>query len=290
LLSPDISLEAEINNGIYKNTMPIKAFVIGKKQANKVQINTLDFQRGRLKCDLSNSYFYLDGKKIRNINIGGNFSTQFMARRIKSSFAISGNINSPQEILCNLDLHNNSISYLRSSNVVRQDKLDDIKLRIVQRNNRTTIDSVGKKALEMQIMKDSIVAQVFNDNQKIAYINLNKDENKKINGNINFIHFPIEPICTVTLPIVELSEGKLNGQFLLSGTIDDPQFSGEVALYQGKVKIPDYLPRPIVAASGIVRGNGKKLSVVNVCGMCGDGLVTGYGDILFAKNKYNICF
>ena len=287
LLSPDISLEAEINNGIYKNSMPIKAFVIGKKQANKVQINTLDFQRGRLKCDLSNSYFYLDGKKIRNINIGGNFSTQFMARRIKSSFAISGNINSPQEILCNLDLHNNSISYLRSSNVVRQDKLDDIKLRIVQRNNRTTIDSIGKKALEMQIMKDSIVAQVFNDNQKIAYINLNKDENKKINGNINFIHFPIEPICTVTLPIVELSEGKLNGQFSLSGTIDDPQFSGEVALYQGKVKIPDYLPRPIVAASGIVRGNGKKLSVVNVCGMCGDGLVTGYGDILFSKNKFD---
>lgn len=287
LFSPDISLETEIVNGIYKNSMPMKAFIIGKKQSNKVEINALDFQRGRLKCNLANSYFYLDNKKIRNINIGGNFSTEFMARRIKSSFNITGNINSPDEMLCLLDLHDNSIAYLRSGNTVRHDKLADTKLRIVQRNSRTTVDSVGQNGLKMVIMKNSIIANLFNDKQRILNINLSKNDKKEIRGNIDLFHFPIDPISTVTLPIVELSTGKLNGRLSLSGTMDDPLFSGEIALYHGNVKIPDYLSRPIVGATGIVRGNGKKLSVVNVCGTCGDGLVTGYGDILFSKNKFD---
>lgn len=287
LFSPDIFLEGEVVNGVYKNTMPIKAFVIGRKQGNKVEISALDFQRGRLKCNLEKSSFYLDGKKIKNINIGGKFSTEFMARRVKSSFGITGYINSAEEVLCHIDLHDNSIAYLRSSNIVQQDKLADTKLRIVQRNNRVTVDTVGKDGLKMIIMKNSIIANLFNNQQRIAYVNLSKNENKEIRGNIDLFHFPIDSISMVTLPVVQLSTGKLNGRLSLSGTLNDPQFSGEIALYHANVKIPDYLSRPIVGASGIVRGNGKKLSVVNVCGMCGDGLVTGYGDILFSKNKFD---
>ena len=139
----------------------------------------------------------------------------------------------------------------------------------------------------MIIMKNSIIANLFNNQQRIAYVNLSKNENKEIRGNIDLFHFPIDSISMVTLPVVQLSTGKLNGRLSLSGTLNDPQFSGEIALYHANVKIPDYLSRPIVGASGIVRGNGKKLSVVNVCGMCGDGLVTGYGDILFSKNKFD---
>lgn len=287
LLSPDISLEGEVVNGVYKNSMPIKAFVIGKKQNNKIEISTLDFQRGKLKFNLGQSSFYLDKKKIKNINIGGNFSYEFMARRIKSSFGVTGNVNSPEEMLCHLDLRDNSISYLRSGNTVRQDKLKDTRLRIVRRSKRTTIDTVADGGLKAIIMKNSIIANLFNGKQRIAYANLSKNENKEIRGNIDLFHFPIDPISMITLPIVELGTGKLNGRLSLSGTMKDPQFSGEIALYHANVKIPDYLSRPIVGATGVIRGNGKKLSVVNVCGTCGDGLITGYGEVLFSKNKFD---
>lgn len=287
LLSPDISLEGEVVNGIYKNSMPIKAFVIGKKQGNKIEVSTLDFQRGRLKFNLGKSNFYLDKKAIKNINIGGNFSYEFMARRIKSSFGVTGNVNSPEEMLCYLDLHNNSISYLRSGNTVRQDKIKDTKLRVLRRNMRTTIDTVGESGLKAIIMKNSAIVNLFNGNQRIAYANISTNENKELRGNIDLLNFQIDPISMMTLPIVELGTGKLNGRLSLSGTTKDPQFSGEIALYHANVKIPDYLSRPIVGASGIIRGNGKKLSVVNVCGTCGDGLVSGYGEILFSKNKFD---
>lgn len=287
LLSPDISLEGEVVNGIYKNSMPIKAFVVGRKQDNKIEVSTLDFQRGRLKFNLEKSNFYLDKRKIKNINIGGNFSYEFMARRIRSSFGVTGNINSPEEMLCHLDLHNNSISYLRSGNTVRQDKIKDTRLRIIRRNKRTTVDTVGESGLKAIIMKNSVIANLFNGKQRIAYANISTNENKELRGNIDLFHFPIDPISMITLPIVELGTGKLNGRLSLSGTTKDPQFSGEIALYQANVKIPDYLSRPIVAASGIIRGNGKKLSVINVCGTCGDGLVSGYGEILFSKNKFD---
>lgn len=292
LLSPDISLEGEVANGMYKNSIPIKAFVIGKKQSNKIEIGTLDFQRGRLKFNLGKSFFYLDKNgdfknKIKNININGGFSYEFMARRIKSSFDITGNINSPEEILCHLDLHDNSISYLRGGNSIRQDKIKDTKLRIVRRNKRTTIDTVTDGGLKATIMKNNVIVNLFNDKQRIAYVNLSKNENKEIRGNIDLFHFPIDPISMITLPIVELGTGKLNGRLSFSGTMKDPLFSGEIALYHGNVKISDYLSRPILGATGIIRGNGKKLSVVNVCGTCGDGLVSGYGEILFSKNKFD---
>lgn len=295
LLSPDISLEGEVVNGIYKNSIPIKAFVIGKKQDNKIEVSTFDFQRGRLKFNLGKSHFYLDknenfypGKnKIKNININGNFSYEFMARRIKSSFGITGNIDSPEEMLCHLDLRDNSISYLRSGNIVRQDKINDTRLRIIRRNKRTTIDTVAEGGLKVIIMKNNIIANLFSGKQRIAYVNLSKNENKEIRGNIDLFHFPITPISMITLPIVELGTGKLNGRLSLSGTIKDPLFSGEIALYHGNVKIPDYLSHPIAGTSGIIRGNGKKLSVVNVCGTCSDGLVSGYGEILFSKNKFD---
>lgn len=284
--NPDISVEGDIKNGRLNNSVPIRGLLLAKKSGNQVKINNLFLNRGKWKCEIKDSSFLWENKQIKDLQINGVFDTQIIARKIKSDFRLSGDFLSMQEFSGNLQLQKNSITYLKSGNPVRTDKLDNIQLKIVRKNERTTIETMNSNTLKMLLLKNGLVVNLFDHNRRIASANILLD-NQNLKGTVDLFHFAIKPISVVTLPVVELTDGFLNGRLQISGKLSDPLFSGQMSLYYGEVLIPDYLQRPISGISGIINGNGKKLLVNNVCGSSGEGLVSGYGEICFNKNQFD---
>ena len=138
------------------------------------------------------------------------------------------------------------------------------------------------------INNNSISGNIFINDKRTLSVNLSKDENKNLLGDISLHDFPINIFNVITKPYVNFYKGNISGKLTASGTINNPEIFGQIKLYEGEITIPDYLSKPISNISGIINANGKKLNVINITGNSAGGLVNGYGDIgLNKENRFD---
>ncbi|HBD96416.1 MAG: hypothetical protein A2015_03245 [Spirochaetes bacterium GWF1_31_7] len=288
ITNPDISIEGDTKQAVL-NKSKIRAFFIVKKEKNLFKIDNLIIESGnKLRLQLNKSSFLLDNTQLNNINLFGDVYINVIDKKIKSTFKLAGKINSINNYLLDLNLVSTSIAYMKNRKISDIDKIDNLLFSLRASDDLFTLQSVNSNIVTFYINNNSISGNIFINDKRTLSVNLSKDENKNLLGDISLHDFPINIFNVITKPYVNFYKGNISGKLTASGTINNPEIFGQIKLYEGEITIPDYLSKPISNISGIINANGKKLNVINITGNSAGGLVNGYGDIgLNKENRFD---
>ncbi len=288
ITNPDISVEGDTKQAVL-NKSKIRAFFIVKKEKNLFKIDNLIIESGtKLRLQLNKSSFLPDSTQLNNINLFGDIYINVIDKKIKSTFQLIGKINSIKDYVLDLNLVTTSIAYIKNRKIAVIDKIDNVLFSIRSSDDLFTLQSVNSNIITFYINKNSISGNIFINDKRTLSVNLSKDENKNLLGDISLHDFPINVFNVITKPYVNFYKGNISGKLSTSGTLNNPEIFGQIKLYEGEITIPDYLSKPISNISGIINANGKKLNVINITGNSAGGLVNGYGDIgLNKENRFD---
>ena len=283
LFDPNIDIDSNISNGKLNNkdyTLTISA----ERRNNRYRIKTASFQTGNNSIYINNSYL-----NIRNgffdFAINGNLYLQTAGKVLRTDFRINSDNYSPttQNNRINALFNRITLGYIKSGRLSDISRINDLNFRIVQNNN--IIDVVLNNThniISIDRNQNGFDAEVRNHlNTTILRLNNNDGFYE-----INFIRFPVGVFNIITTPYVYLDSGVLSGNLTFENIDGQIVFGGKTDLYQGSIRVPDYVPDPINNLSGIISGRNNKLIVTNVNGIVQTGLVHGYGDILFSKSGF----
>lgn len=287
LSNPDITFEGDTKNCFYKKKKFKGLFIIRKIDKTIKIENLITELDNKIRLQISKSSFDLTKNGVENILLNGDFYAEIIAKKIKSTFNIEGGVKNKDNFDFKVNFVKSSIGYMKSGKIIRFDRADNVKIGISRNPEKLLIETLNSNILRLTILKNGLFGNLFIDNKRALSTNISFDNDKNLKGIIELYDFNIKPFNIITLPIVEFYDGYLNGKMNISGKIDDPEIYGKLLLNEGKITLPDYLVKPISNISGIINGNGKKLKVINVSGYSGGGLVNGYGEVSFLKNRFD---
>ncbi|HOJ63068.1 MAG TPA: hypothetical protein PLE45_01495 [Spirochaetota bacterium] len=286
--NPDIEVNGILSEGkIGKNN--VKADFNIKKVDTKISFNRIAVDFGKNSLYINDSYLKLD--KIDNeMFLNGTFYLNGLGKIFKSDFNINGNfgfidrkINS---VNFDISLNNMTLGILEDNAPVKIEKYNDVKFNLNFEDNIWSLKNYGNKFLyaSHNIKNKDILIRLYNNNEAFFDLGLNID--KKLDGNVKFIKFPVNLVQKVLIPYVDINKGELTGNVSISGTLSNPDLNGKLNLYYGGVILRKYMIEPIENITAVLFIEKNKIFVNNVNGMVQKSMVHGFGEIIFNGFKF----
>jgi hypothetical protein len=302
--NPDIDLDGELTEGKL-STSDLKGVFSIKKVDNKLLLKKINLQLSKNRIFVSNSDISFGKDDSAKINILGNINLNGLSKILKTDFyvkglysRISGNNTSIFSSLIqqlgiystgdtttnpiNLDIgfDNINLFYLKDINIVRQEKINNIKFNLNRDNNLLVFKNYGEKFVYFTSSNNVTSLKFYNNDNTVFNADINT-AGGLLKGNVKFSRFPVNSIEKIIIPYVDIQEGLIDGQIELKGKSNSPEFYGKLFVYNGVLGVPDYLLDTVQNISGVIVADKNKIHVNNVNGNVRSGKAHGYGEIVF---------